>query len=130
MRFAITVHGGPYTNQSSHSALNFAKAVLHEGHDLYRVFFYHDGVYNGSEIMAPPQNEIDLYGEWRQLALNHELDLVVCIASALRRGVINPTEAERYEKSAANLGKPFTISGLGQLIDAALSADRLVTFRV
>lgn len=130
MRFAISVHGGPYTSQSSHSALNFARAVLAEGHELYRVFFYHDGVYNGSALMAPPQDEVDLYGQWHALAEAHDLDLVVCIASALRRGVLDATEAERYEKSASNLGNRFTISGLGQLIDAALSADRLVTFRV
>ena len=130
MRFAISVHGGPYTSQSSHSALNFAHALLAEGHELYRVFFYHDGVYNGSSIMEPPQDELDLYSEWRALAQEHHLDLVVCIASALRRGVIDRTEADRYDKAASNLGDVFTISGLGQLIDAALNADRLVTFRV
>ena len=74
--------------------------------------------------------ELDLYSEWRTLAEEHDLDLVVCIASALRRGVIDRTEADRYDKHASNMGDAFTISGLGQLIDAALNADRLVTFRV
>ena len=51
-----------------------------------------------------------------------------CIASSLRRGLLNDAEAERYEKTAANLNAAFEISGLGQLIDAGLAADRTVTF--
>ena len=42
--------------------------------------------------------------------------------------MLDKTEAKRYEKSGANLDEGFTISGLGQLIDAGLNADRLVTF--
>jgi tRNA 2-thiouridine synthesizing protein D len=56
------------------------------------------------------------------------MDLVVCIAAALRRGVLNQEEAERYEKSTHNLAQEFNISGLGQLVDAAVNSDRLITF--
>ena len=90
------------------------------------MFFYHDGVHNGSSLMAPPQDEPDLGREWRKLS--SQTDLVICIASSLRRGVLDDTEAKRYEKDAANLADVFTISGLGQLIDATLTADRTVTF--
>jgi tRNA 2-thiouridine synthesizing protein D len=54
----------------------------------------------------------------------------VCVASALRRGMLDPTEASRYEHDAASVAPEFTISGLGQLIDAAIDCDRLVTFGV
>ncbi len=130
MKFAIVVHGGPYTYQASHSALHFARAVIDEGHEIYRVFFYHDGVYNGNALMAPPQDEPDIHGAWAALATDHGVELIVCIASSLRRGVLDETEAERYDKPASNVGKPFEISGLGQLIDAGLNADRVVTFGV
>ena len=95
---------------------------------IYRVFFYHDGVYTGNGAIAPPQDEPDIRQMWSSLAAANQIELIVCIASALRRGVLDRTEADRYEKSNANLDSSFTISGLGQLIDAGLNADRLVTF--
>ncbi|MCB1691783.1 MAG: sulfurtransferase complex subunit TusD [Pseudomonadales bacterium] len=128
MKFAIVVHGAPYSSQSSLSALHFARAALASGHEIYRVFFYHDGVLNGTALAAPPQDEIDIPSAWQALAREHTLDLVVCIASSLRRGLLDETEADRYEKPAANLAPGFVISGLGQLIDGALNADRTITF--
>jgi tRNA 2-thiouridine synthesizing protein D len=46
----------------------------------------------------------------------------------LRRGIINATEAERYEKQGHNLTDEFVLSGLGQLVEAGLESDRLITF--
>lgn len=129
MKFAIVVNGAPYSSASALSALHFARAVRDQGHELYRVFFYHDGVHNGSALMAPPQDEPDIGADWQTLA-DDGVELVICIASSLRRGVLDQTEADRYEKAASNLSTGFVISGLGQLIDAALIADRVVTFGV
>jgi len=128
MKFAIAVYGAPYSHQAPLSAFHFAKAVLDQGHEIYRVFFYHDGVYTGNEAIAPPQDEPDIRQMWSSLAADNQIELIICIASALRRGMLDRTEADRYEKSSANLDEAFTISGLGQLIDAGLNADRLVTF--
>ena len=128
MKFALSVQGGPYQSQSALSALRFAEAVLAGGHELYRVFFYHDGVITASRLGVVPQDEFDIHLAWVTLAKQHDIALVVCIASALRRGILNHTEADRYEKAAFNLHPQFIISGLGQLIDASLEADRLVTF--
>ncbi|HKI74906.1 MAG TPA: sulfurtransferase complex subunit TusD [Pseudomonadales bacterium] len=128
MKFAIVVHGAPYASGSSWSALHFARAVIRSGHEIYRVFFYHDAVYTASALMAPPQDELDVHGQWVDLSKQHTVELVVCIASSLRRGMLDETEADRYEKPGHNLDDAFVISGLGQLIDAGLNADRLVTF--
>ncbi|AMX02484.1 sulfurtransferase complex subunit TusD [Microbulbifer thermotolerans] len=128
MKFALAVHSAPHTSQSAASALRFARALLAQGHELYRVFFYCDGVHNGSVLAAPPQDEADLVGEWQALQQAHGLDLVVCIAAAQRRGVLSESEAGRLEKSAANLAPGFELAGLGQLADAIANADRLVTF--
>ena len=128
MRFTIVVQGGPYTSQASLSAWHFARAVVATGHEIYRVFFYHDGVYNGNTLLTPPQDETDLHMAWCTLGRDHGCELVVCIASALRRGMLDDGEARRYEKPLANLNKLFIVSGLGQLIDGAISADRTVTF--
>jgi tRNA 2-thiouridine synthesizing protein D len=92
------------------------------------VFFYLDGVHNASELIVAPQDERDIVSEWAALAASHEIELTVCIAAALKRGILGREEAERYEKPHHNLHPAFTISGLGQLIDAALRCDRVVTF--
>lgn len=128
MKFSLAIYAAPYSAQASDSAYRFAKAVLDEGHSLYRIFFYQDGVHNASALTAPPQDENNIPARWQALATTHNIDLVVCIAAALRRGILDASEADRYEKPAPNLAQGFTIGGLGQLLDAAVVSDRLITF--
>jgi len=128
MKFGIVINEGPYTHQSSDSALQFVKAALEKGHEIFRVFFYHDGVNNGTSLSVPPQDDRNLTKEWSDLAESHGLDLVVCVAAAQRRGMLDEDEMKRHGKNASNLANGFRISGLGQLIEAGIQADRLVTF--
>ena len=128
MKFGIVVNEGPYTHQASDSAYHFTKAALDKGHEIFRVFFYHDGVNNGSRLTVPPQDERNIQTNWSELAKKHDLDLVVCIAAAQRRGILDEDEAKRQGKDADNIAPGFRISGLGQLIEAGIEADRLVTF--
>ena len=128
MKFAIVVRSGPLSSQGSRSALRFARAVLANCHELERVFFHGDGVYNASSLTVPPQDEDDLTEAWAELGRQQNLDLVICVASALKRGMLDAGEAQRYEKAGASARPEFVISGLGQLTDAALNVDRLVTF--
>ena len=128
MKFSLMVNEGPYTHQSSDTAYQFARAVLHKGHEIFRVFFYHDGVNNGTRFTAPPQDDRHLVNKWSELAEQHNLDLVVCVAAAQRRGVIDKDEAKRHGKDADNIAAGFRISGLGQLIEAGIESDRLLIF--
>ncbi len=128
MKFGIVINEGPYTHQSSDSALQFVKAALEKEHEIFRVFFYHDGVNNGTSLSVPPQDDRNLTKEWSDLAESHGLDLVVCVAAAQRRGMLDEDEMKRHGKNASNLANGFRISGLGQLIEAGIQADRLVTF--
>ncbi|MFT5578327.1 MAG: tRNA 2-thiouridine synthesizing protein D [Paraglaciecola psychrophila] len=128
MNFSLLVLGAPYSDQSVTTALRFAEAVTASGHSIYRIFFYHDGVNSANALITPPQDETNIPLRWQQLADKNGIDLVVCIASALKRGVLDKIEADRYEQAGDNLTAGFTISGLGQLIDAGAHSDRLVTF--
>ena len=65
---------------------------------------------------------------WSELAAEHDLDLVVCVAAAQRRGLLDESEAKRHSKDANNIAEGFRISGLGQLIEMGIETDRLVTF--
>lgn len=128
MKFSLLVYGAPHAHQAPVSALGFARAAVAAGHSLHRVFFYVDGVHNGNALTVPAQDEQDVVAEWAELSDTAHVELVVCIAAALKRGLIGAEEAERYEKSGFNLHPAFEIAGLGQLIDAIAESDRVVTF--
>ena len=128
MKFGIVVNEGPYTHQASDTAYQFTKAALEKGHEIYRVFFYHDGVNNGTRLTVPPQDDRHIQKRWTELAEKYKLDLILCVAAAQRRGLLDEGEAKRGGKDTNNIAPGFRISGLGQLIDAGIQADRLVTF--
>jgi tRNA 2-thiouridine synthesizing protein D len=127
MKFAIAVFA-PAHAPSSRRALLFAQAVLAGGHQITRLFFYQDGVHSASSNVVTPQDELDIPALWRQFVSDNSLDAVVCIAAALRRGVLNAEAAQRYGRTAVNLSAPWELSGLGQLHEAAQVADRFVSF--
>ena len=126
--FGILVNEGPYQHQASDSAYHFARAALGLGHSIYRVFFYHDGVHNGNRLGVPAQDERAVTSRWSELAAEHGLDLVLCVAAAQRRGVLDEGERRRNGRDAEILAPGFRISGIGQLVEAAILVDRLVTF--
>jgi tRNA 2-thiouridine synthesizing protein D len=128
MKLAVVVHGAPASSQAARSALRFVEAALAAGHDIHRVFFYHDAVQTANVLVVAPQDELDVGARWSEIATRHGVELGVCVAAALRRGIVDAGEAERYERPAANLRPPFVILGLGQLVEAALESDRVVTF--
>ncbi|KAA8706030.1 sulfurtransferase complex subunit TusD [Pseudomonas proteolytica] len=127
MKFAIALFSAAHA-PSSRRALLFAQAALAGGHEIVRLFFYQDGVYSAANSVVTPQDEQDIAQQWRALVSEHQLDGVVCIAAALRRGVLNAEEAARYQRNAVNLDAPWALSGLGQLHDAIQDADRLICF--
>jgi tRNA 2-thiouridine synthesizing protein D len=128
MKFGILVNEGPYQHQASDTAYQFVKAALDQGHEIVRVFFYHDGVNNGTRLTTPPQDDRNIVKRWSELAKEHELDMVVCVAAAQRRGIVDADEAKRHGKDADNIADGFRISGLGQLIEAGIKADRMMIF--
>ncbi|MGH8672199.1 MAG: sulfurtransferase complex subunit TusD [Burkholderiales bacterium] len=117
MKFGLLVNEGPYTHQAPDTAYLFAKSALEKGHQIQRVFFYHDGVNNATKYTEPPQDDRHIVNRWSKLAQEHGIDLVVCVAAALRRGIKDPS-----------LAPGFRISGLGQLVESGIQADRLVVF--
>ncbi len=128
MKFAILVNEGPYTHQASDSAFHFTAAAVRAGHDIVRVFFYHDGVNNGTRLSIPPQDDRNVSERWSALAQQYDVELILCVAAAQRRGLLDEDEAKRAGKDSNNMAPGFQISGLGQLIDAGIQADRLIVF--
>jgi tRNA 2-thiouridine synthesizing protein D len=103
-------------------------ALIQQGHKLHSVFFYQDGVSNGSDLTVPANDEFDLAAAWQKLANEHNVSLETCVAAALRRGIISSEEAEQHQLSGSNLAFGFTQAGLGSLSEALLTQDRVVQF--
>ncbi len=116
MKLSVLVLEGPYNHQASDSAYNFIQAALEKGHAIHGVFFYDDGVYNATKLMDPPQDDRHISKRWSELGAKG-IDLVVCVAAAKRRGIVNDV-----------LAPNIRISGLGQLASMIDESDRLVTF--
>ncbi len=128
MIYSLLVLSSPASGHGSRHAAAFARQALARGHDIHRVFFLDAGTDTGSAHAVFPQDEQDRLQPWLELAREHDVELVLCITSALKRGMLDDTEAQRHERNGATVHPAFVISGLGQLVDASLHADRLVTF--
>lgn len=128
LTYTLVVNGSIYGSQSARSAYQFAQAVIEEGHKLVSVFFYQDGVTNGSALTVPANDEFDLGKAWQSLAQEHQVRLETCVAAALRRGIVSEDEASQHGLVQSNLAENFTQAGLGSLAEAMLMQDRVVQF--
>ncbi|MHB9112856.1 MAG: sulfurtransferase complex subunit TusD [Thermoleophilia bacterium] len=118
MKFGILITEGPYQHEASDSAYQFAKAALAKGHEILRIFFYQDGVLNSTKLMEPQADDRHIQKQWTELSTSNNIDVIVCVAAAKRRGINDSVIAEG-----------FKIGGLGMLTELAIEADRLVEFR-
>lgn len=128
MIYSLLVLSAPVSGHGSRAAAEFARCAITRGHTIHRVFFLDAGTVTGSGISIFPQDEMDPVQAWAQLHTQHAVELVICISSALKYGMLDETEAARYERPHATIHPAFTVSGLGQLVDACAHADRVITF--
>ncbi|KII78582.1 sulfurtransferase complex subunit TusD [Vibrio renipiscarius] len=128
LTYTLVVNGAVYGSQSARSAYQFAEALIAKGHTLVSVFFYQDGVSNGSALTVPANDEFDLTKAWQKLSEMHAVRLETCVAAALRRGVVSQGEATQHGLSQHNLATGFSQAGLGSLAEAMLTQDRVVQF--
>lgn len=128
MIYSLLVLSSPVSGHCARTAAAFAHSAIARGHTVRRVFFLDDGVYNGTAAAIFPQDEAPRIQPWIALSDEHAVELVLCISSALKRGVLDPAESERHEKNGATMHPAFSIGGLGLLVDASAHSDRLLTF--
>ena len=136
MRLSLYITAAP-DQEAAFRAWQFAQAVVAAGHQLGRVFFAGAGVQHGQALAVSGRDETSLTQRWQQLQREAQAlpdasalacELVLCVSAALRHGVLDADNAQRWEKPAISVADGFIISGLGQLAEAQLSADRLVHF--
>ena len=128
MKYAIQINSSPFQSNMGETAYQFIKCALEMGHEVVRVFFYQEGVYYAFRYATPPDDEIQIVERWSTLVREFNVDLVVCISAAQRRGLLEATEANRQGKKDNDLAEGFRIAGLGQWVEAMLLADRFIEF--
>lgn len=126
--FTLVITGAPYSSQAPQTALSFAQATIAAGHTIDRVFLYGDGVHLASTLAAPPSDEAHWSTAWAAFLREHQVPGVACIASALRRGIVDAQEQKRYELGANNVLPPFIIAGLGEWVEGNIQSSRTIYF--
>lgn len=126
--FSLMLTQSPTVNANHFLALDFATSLLQQGHSLKRVFFYQDAVYVGLNGQTPIQGQQSLMQQWLQLSKQYEFPLQLCIANAIRRGLVNAQEQERYQLPTTTVALGFDLVGLGELAEACQENDRVIQF--
>lgn len=124
-RFCLVITAAPYSSQAPQTALDFARAAIVAGHQIDRIFLYGDGVHLASALICPPSDEPHWPQLWSEFLTTHRIPAVACVASALRRGLVDSGEQQRYQLPAHNIRTPFEIAGLGEWVEAGTGSKVL-----
>lgn len=128
MIFQLNIYAPPWSSNATEKAVAFAQQALADGHEIKRVFFFFDGVYHGLSTQSPASDEFNQLAQWQALA-NQGVELLICIAAAANRGILNAEEAQRYEQKLTTCDDCFEITGLGQWAAGFHDADRILSFK-
>ena len=128
MKISIQINASTYQHQAADTAWHFIQAALEAGHEVYRVFFYHDGIFNACRDSRPPGDERDIVKRWSALQSEKGVDLVVCASSAQRRGLLEKSVAKKVGGYIHAVADGFRIAGLGLLMESVIESDRHLTF--
>lgn len=126
LSYSIIITQSPALYESHQTGQKLAQEILSSGDVIDRIFFYQDGAYVGLKNQIPGQGLLASYEGWVELKNNHSVPLHICIANGLRRGVVDNTESNRYEQ-LETLHPDFQLSGLGELVEAFQSSNRIIT---
>ena len=115
MIFSITVLSAPSDSAAPARALAFAEAALAAGHGIERVFFYGTGAQCARDTATDPAPVPGGASDWVALARRAGCALAVCSKSARHH-------------AGTELAESFQLCGLGDLVAAALAAERSLVF--
>jgi tRNA 2-thiouridine synthesizing protein D len=118
-KLAIIVTSNPISNRSV-TALQIVEGALRDQYiDLIGVFFYQEGVSCANQLLTIASDEFQTLRQWQAISLQYQLPLHLCITAAELRGMTDT-------QSNCNIAAEFIVSGLGQLVELTVSADRIL----
>jgi len=127
MNISICVVANPL-DSAQRNALKYCKALVDQSHTISQIFFYQEAVTLASNLLVPAQDEYNAQQQWIAFSHAHNIRLTVCVAAAIRRGVLNDADCKRYDKPISNVHSDFLIVGLGEFLTTMEQADKQVTF--
>lgn len=128
MKYAIQINSSPFQSNTGQNAYHFISTALKKNHEIICVFFYYEGIYHAMRYNNPPDDEANLTKQWSQLAKEYQLNLLVCVSAAQRRGLLSQEEAIYQGKKDNDIADGFKIAGLGQWIESLMYADSIIIF--
>ena len=109
----ILITSDPHSHQAR-LGLQEAERRLADGESL-SVFFYGDGAYTANRLMWQTADVPSISDGWATLSEQYQLDLPVCVSTALARGITDGENAKRHGLDGDNLRTPFRLVGLSEL---------------
>ncbi|MCM2680753.1 sulfurtransferase complex subunit TusD [Echinimonas agarilytica] len=127
--FTLLIDSSPERYNAHFNAISFCRSALEQGHQIQQIFFFQDAVRIADSRLDLPADEWDPQVHWQQLATSHNLNLEICSAASQRRGLGGAESLEEAEEAEqAQLAEGFKIGGLGVLVKASISSDRVIQF--
>lgn len=112
-KILILITASPHTHKAK-LALADAEARLAKGESV-SVFFYGDGAATANRLMWQTADVPNIRDGWTALSEQYQLDLPVCVSTALARGITDSENAKRHGLDGDNLQTPFRLVGLSEL---------------
>ena len=124
--YACLITSSPSDTLATQDAIVLIKQLLENGNLIDHVFFYCEGVHHANHLNKPLGDEFNANQAWAALANEYNIPMLVCVTSALRRGVVDSETATQEGLSQHNLAVPFQQVGLGEFFTRLHSVDNLV----
>ena len=112
MNFTVIINAHP-GSITAKSALKFCQTLIETGSEIYRLFFYGEGVFNGIK-----NSDEKTCQHWRQFISKNKVEAICCVNSATQQALELNTD----------FVEGFSVSGIGQLVDGLVNSDRIITF--
>ncbi|WP_296403697.1 sulfurtransferase complex subunit TusD [Psychrobacter sp.] len=125
----LLINADPSQGIACH-AYRYAKAFLESGYqsDKLNIFFYGEAAHTANILRWQTADRTNLTQLWSQLSLAYQLNLPVCVSTALTRGVTDNDNAGRHQLDSSNLASGFKLVGLGELAEQLSKADKVISF--
>ena len=106
MDFSLIIRTPLESKRNLLEAQRFIRVAIDEGHSIRQCFFQAEGV------LSVKDNNTDIC--WQSLASLTNAEMLLC--------------SQTVETFHVTVEAPFRVGGLGALVEAAVRADRVVTF--
>ncbi len=114
LSYTLIVLSSHLNNNSATLAL--AQDLINKKNKISIIFFLFDGAYTANAFIDMPTDEPNISQQWSDFAQKYQIRMVVCSASAARRGICS-----------TNLAQGFNLGSIGELIENCDNADRVVS---